>query len=143
MEIKYQHEHIREALQEWEVYGRGQKTPAGAISDAYFALGMTSPHLYDDSHPDALDRNRQKIFRWIKSDTREARESIQLLMPAIEKSLPPVLLAKLRSYSSETFRDLVSRKKRIDDEVDALFGVMLSMSERHYGGGPAGNCMTH
>ncbi len=30
---------------------------------------MTFPELYDDSHPEALARNTQKIFRWVEKDT--------------------------------------------------------------------------
>lgn len=46
---------------------------------------MTFPELYDDSHPEALARNTQKIFRWLDKDTPDAVEKMQALLPAIEK----------------------------------------------------------
>jgi hypothetical protein len=36
---------------------------------------------------------------------------------------------------------MVDRVTHIDDEVNALFGVIISMSDRHYGGGPAGGVL--
>ncbi len=33
---------------------------------------MTFPELYDDSHPEAMARNTQKIFRWVEKDTPDA-----------------------------------------------------------------------
>lgn len=141
--MKIKHEHIREAVLAWSMYHGGRKTPAAKISDAYFALGMLTPHLYDDSHPDALGRNTQKIFRWIESDTPAARACIEQLLPAIEKAMPPLLLAKLHSYHSQTFRELITRKERIDSEVEALFGAMIALSNSANDGGPAGNTVVH
>jgi len=56
-----------------------KKVPAAGITQAYFELGMTFPELYDDSHPEALARNTQKIFRWVEKDTPDAVEKIQAL----------------------------------------------------------------
>ena len=63
----------------------GEKVPAAGITQAYFELGMTFPELYDDSHPEALARNTQKIFRWVEKDTPDAVEKMQALLPAISK----------------------------------------------------------
>ncbi|KDZ56693.1 hypothetical protein AC03_5291 [Escherichia coli 3-073-06_S3_C1] len=41
----------------------GEKVPVAGITQAYFELGMTFPELYDDSHPEALSRNTQKICK--------------------------------------------------------------------------------
>ncbi len=65
--MKIKHEHIRMAMNAW-AYPDGEKVPAAEIARTYFELGMTFPELYDDSHPEALARNTQKIFvGWIKT----------------------------------------------------------------------------
>lgn len=66
--MKIKHEHIRMAMNAW-AHPDGEKVPAAKITKAYFELGMTFPELYDDSHPEALARNTQKIFRWVEKDT--------------------------------------------------------------------------
>ncbi len=82
--MKIKHEHIRMAMNAW-ARPDGEKVPAAGITQAYFELGMTFPELYDDSHPEALARNTQKIFRWIEKDTPDAVEKIQALLPAIKR----------------------------------------------------------
>lgn len=77
--MKIKHEHIRIAMNAW-AYPDGEKVPAAEIARAYFELGMTFPELYDDSHPEALARNTQKIFRWVEKDTSDAIEKIQALL---------------------------------------------------------------
>ncbi|HGY4818900.1 TPA: toxin YdaT family protein [Klebsiella aerogenes] len=141
--MKIRHEHIREALNAWALYPGGRKTPVFAITEAYFSMGLQTLELFDDSHPNALSRNTQKIFRWVESDSPAAVEKIQILLPAIERAMPPLLLAKMRSYYSVTFRELVSRKERIDNEVEALFGAMIALSDRITSSGPAGNALVH
>lgn len=106
-------------------------------------LGMTAPELYDESHPDALSRNIQKIYRWVESDSPASIEKIAQLLPAIERAMPPLLLARVRSYYSETFRELLHRKQRVDDEMEALFGAMIAISDRIADGGPSGNTLIH
>lgn len=69
--MKIKHEHIRMAMNAW-AHPDGEKVPAAKITKAYFELGMTFPELYDDSHPEALARNTQKIFRWVEKDTPDA-----------------------------------------------------------------------
>lgn len=71
--MKIKHEHIRMAMNAW-AHPDGEKVPAAKITKAYFELGMTFPELYDDSHPEALARNTQKIFRWLDKDTPDAVE---------------------------------------------------------------------
>lgn len=72
--MKIKHEHIRMAMNAW-AHPDGEKVPAAKITKAYFELGMTFPELYDDSHPEALARNTQKIFRWLDKDTPDAVEN--------------------------------------------------------------------
>ncbi len=69
--MKIKHEHIRMAMNAW-AHPDGEKVPAAKITKAYFELGMTFPELYDDSHPEAMARNTQKIFRWVEKDTPDA-----------------------------------------------------------------------
>ncbi|MGI4912407.1 toxin YdaT family protein [Escherichia coli] len=78
--MKIKHEHIRMAMNVW-AHPDGEKVPAAKITKAYFELGMTFPELYDDSHPEALARNTQKIFRWLDKDTPDAVEKMQALLP--------------------------------------------------------------
>ena len=141
--MKIRHERIREALNAWALYPGGRKTPVSAIVDAYFSMGMTAPDLYDESHPDALGRNVQKIYRWVESNSATSVEKIAQLLPAIEHSMPPLLLARMRSYYSATFRELLQRKQRVDDEMEAMFGAMIAMSGRIADGGPSSNTLTH
>ena len=54
-----------------------------------------------------------------------------------------LLLARVRSYYSETFRELLHRKQRVDDEMEALFGAMIAISDRIADGGPSGNTLIH
>lgn len=77
--MKIKHEHIRMAMNVW-AHPDGEKVPAAKITKAYFELGMTFPELYDDSHPEALARNTQKIFRWLDKDTPDAVEKMQALL---------------------------------------------------------------
>ncbi|MFU1591196.1 toxin YdaT family protein, partial [Escherichia coli] len=104
--MKIKHEHIRMAMNAW-AHPDGEKVPAAKITKAYFELGMTFPELYDDSHPEALARNTQKIFRWVEKDTPDAVKKIQALLPAIEKAMPPLLVARMRSHSSALMNPLM------------------------------------
>ncbi|HFV8254112.1 TPA: toxin YdaT family protein, partial [Escherichia coli] len=110
--MKIKHEHIRMAMNAW-ARPDGEKVPAAEITRVYFELGMTFPELYDDSHPEALARNTQKIFRWVEKDTPDAVEKIQALLPAIEKAMPPLLVARMRSHSSAYFRELLETRERL------------------------------
>lgn len=140
--MKIKHEHIRDALFAWARAADGRKVPANAIADAYFALGMTGL-LYSDDHPNAQGNNIQKIYRWAESDSLASQRKMQALLPAIEKAMPVFLLARMRSHSSETCRDLVLRKERIDREMEAMIGAIIALSDRVDGSGPAGNVLAH
>ncbi|EFL9163982.1 TPA: Rha family transcriptional regulator, partial [Escherichia coli] len=115
--MKIKHEHIRMAMNAW-AHPDGEKVPAAEITRAYFELGMTFPELHDDSHPEALARNTQKIFRWVEKDTPDAVEKILALLPAIEKAMPPLLVARMRSHSSAYFRELVETRERLVRDAD-------------------------
>ncbi|EEZ2673995.1 toxin YdaT family protein, partial [Escherichia coli] len=104
-------------------------------------LGMTFPELYDDSHPEALARNTQKIFRWLDKDTPDAVEKMQALLPAIEKAMPPLLVARMRSHSSEYYREIVERRDRLVKDVDDFVASAVVLYDQMNRGGPAGNAV--
>ncbi|ELY6202323.1 toxin YdaT family protein [Cronobacter malonaticus] len=139
--MKIRHEHVREALKAWAIAAGAEKTPTAEIVDAYFRLGLSSPRLYGNEHPEALGRNTQKIFRWVKSDGKAARENIQALLPAIEAAMPPLLLARMRSHSSEYHRELVERRERLVKDVDDFVASAIAVYNLTNRGGPAGNAV--
>ncbi|BCM41288.1 Rha family transcriptional regulator [Escherichia coli] len=138
--MKIKHEHIRMAMNAW-AHPDGEKVPAAKITKAYFELGMTFPELYDDSHPEALGRNTQKIFRWVEKDTPDAVKKIQALLPAIEKAMPPPLVARMRSHSSAYFRELVETKERLVKDIDDFVASAIVLFDQMNRGGPAGNTL--
>ncbi|EET8201831.1 Rha family transcriptional regulator [Escherichia coli] len=138
--MKIKHEHIRMAINAW-AYPDGEKVPAAEIARTYFELGMTFPELYDDTHPDALGLNTQKIFRWVKKDTPDAVEKMQALLPAIEKAMPPLLVARMRSHSSAYFRELVETKERLVKDIDDFVASAIVLFDQMNRGGPAGNTL--
>ncbi|WP_373225192.1 hypothetical protein [Enterobacter cloacae complex sp. ESBL7] len=110
--------------------------------------------LRPGSSDTANNTNRQRLFRthdgWINGNTLAQRTKFLALLPAIERAMLEsgkshlvMLVMKMRSHTSPTIRELVQRRERIDNDMDALFGAMISMSERHYGSGPAGNSLFH
>ncbi|EEC9328651.1 Rha family transcriptional regulator [Escherichia coli] len=138
--MKIKHEHIRMAINAW-AYPDGEKVPAAEIARTYFELGMTFPELYDDTHPGALGLNTQKIFRWVKKDTPDAVEKMQALLPAIEKAMPPLLVARMRSHSSAYFRELVETKERLVKDIDDFVASAIVLFDQMNRGGPAGNTL--
>ncbi|HAN5885224.1 TPA: Rha family transcriptional regulator [Escherichia coli] len=138
--MKIKHEHIRMAMNAW-AHPDGEKVPAAKITKAYFELGMTFPELYDDSHPEAMARNTQKIFRWVEKDTPDAVKKIQALLPAIEKAMPPPLVARMRSHSSAYFRELVETKERVVKDIDDFVASAIVLFDQMNRGGPAGNTL--
>ncbi|WP_175610688.1 toxin YdaT family protein [Escherichia coli] len=136
--MKIKHEHIRMAMNAW-AHPDGEKVPAAEITRAYFELGMTFPVLHNDSKHNALYLNTQKIFRWLKKDTPDAVEKIQALLPAIEKAMPPLLVARMRSHSSSYFRELVETRERLVRDADDFVAVAIAGFNQMNRGGPAGN----
>ncbi|ENB4960389.1 Rha family transcriptional regulator [Escherichia coli] len=138
--MKIKHEHIRMAMNAW-AHPDGEKVPAAKITKAYFELGMTFPELHDDSKHNALYLNTQKIFRWLKKDTPDAVEKIQALLPAIEKAMPPPLVARMRSHSSEYHREIVERRDRLVKDIDEFVASAIVLFDQMNRGGPAGNAV--
>lgn len=103
MEIK--HELIRDTLRGWAAEVT-QRTVALEITRSYFEKDMAKPRLspieraggsVDDI---AWHNNKQRIFRWIDSDTSAAKKKIRQLQPAILAALPVELRARLVAGNS-------------------------------------------
>lgn len=141
--MKIKHEHIRTAILAWADVCGGEKGPAAAIVDAWRQLGLNGLYFHPDSHPESLSRNTQKIFRWVKSDAAASREKLQFLMPAIERSMPVYIRARMHACSSSTCRELVARKENIDRELEAMADMIMTLQSRVNGSGSAGNSMLH
>ncbi|HEM8614840.1 TPA: toxin YdaT domain-containing protein [Citrobacter amalonaticus] len=77
------HEKIRNAVRAWSSSLDNQDVVAGMIVEEWERQGGTSLDF-----PDELSRQRQKLFRWLDSDTAYARENIRQLTPAILAVLP-------------------------------------------------------
>jgi hypothetical protein len=118
--MKIKHKHIRDALIAWSTHPGGRKMPAAAIAEAYFALGMTKPLLHDDVHPEALNRNTQKIFRWVESDTPASQAKIQQLLPAIIKAMPDELSNHLLVSRSIEYRAIQNVRDSLNHSLAAL-----------------------
>jgi hypothetical protein len=148
MEVTY--DHAARIVRTWQLTTK-RECIAQLIAQELHNIDSETSLLLHPSAPGATSANTQRLFRvdngWINGRTDAQRRKFVELIPAIERALlvdkKPRLLAQMRSYSSSSWRELVDRAARIDSEVDALFGVMLSMSERHYGSGPAGNNLFH
>lgn len=137
--MKIKHEHIRMAMNAW-AHPDGEKVPAAEITRAYFELGMTFPELYDDSHPEALARNTQKIYRWVEKDTLMQLKNSGVVT-SDRKAMPPLLVARMRSHSSAYFRELVETRERLVRDADDFVAVAIAGFNQMNRGGPAGNAV--
>lgn len=143
-------EHASHMVRVWLTLVK-QESAARQIAEKLHELDTKTSLLVHPGAPGAANINRQRIFRtddgWINGRTAAQRTKFMLLLPAIELAIIESghinLVMKMRSHASATIRELVERRERIDSEVDALFGVMLTMSARQYGGGPAGGSLFH
>ncbi|HHU4044248.1 TPA: toxin YdaT family protein, partial [Citrobacter freundii] len=77
------HDKIRAAVRAWSASLDNQDVVAGLIIEEWERQGGTGLNFHDD-----LSRKRQKIFRWLDSDTGYARENVRQLTPAILAVLP-------------------------------------------------------
>jgi hypothetical protein len=78
-----QHEQIRDAVRAWAAAQDNQDVVAGLIIEEWERQGGAGLYF-----PSALSRKRQKLFRWLDSDTDYARKNILQLTPAILAVLP-------------------------------------------------------
>lgn len=77
------HEQLRDAVRAWSAQIDNQDVVAGLIVEEWERQGGAGL-----AFPDDLSRQRQKLFRWLDSDTAYARENIRQLTPAILTVLP-------------------------------------------------------
>ena len=63
------------------------------------------------------------------------------LLPAIEKAMPPLLVARMRSHSSEYYREIVERRDRLVKDVDDFVASAVVLYDQMNRGGPAGNAV--
>lgn len=66
-------------------------------------------------------------------------EKVPALLPAIEKAMPPLLVARMRSHSSAWFRELVETQERLVRDADDFVAVAIAGFNQMNRGGPAGN----
>ncbi len=148
MEIK--HEHIAATLQAWKVKTKPEEI-ARLIAVEEHTINPGSTRLYDPEERGSRDKNRQRLFRtpggWIYGETAYQRKNLMSLLPAIENALKNSqnarLLAYMQSFSSEPMHELTQRAKRLESEIEAIFGAIISMIDRHQGSGPAGGNLFH
>ncbi|KFK94563.1 MULTISPECIES: toxin YdaT family protein [unclassified Serratia (in: enterobacteria)] len=133
MEIK--HEHLRDALRGWATE-LTQRTVTAEITRAYFALDLNRPHLERIEQADgtvdfdAWRNNKQRIFRWLDSDTERARQKIRLLQPAILAALPAELRARLVAGTSISYLAIRALKEHQDVVAAALLNASRVDFER-------------
>ncbi|EPJ7089706.1 toxin YdaT domain-containing protein [Citrobacter amalonaticus] len=76
-------EKVRDAVRAWATSINNQDVVAGLIVEEWERQGGAGLDFSDD-----LSRKRQKLFRWLDSDTGYARENIRQLTPTILAVLP-------------------------------------------------------
>lgn len=138
--MKIKHEHIRMAMNAW-AHPDGEKVPAAKITKAYFELGMTFPELYDDSHPEALARNTQKIFRWVEKDTPDAVKKNSGVVTSNRKSNATSAGGPNAQPQFSLFRELVETRERLVRDADDFVAVAIAGFNQMNRGGPAGNAV--
>lgn len=84
--MKLKHDAICAELRSWAAETK-QEIVAAEVAQAYFDLGGDELPLtpIDDEH--ATHNNKQRLFRWVDSDTDKARAKIAELTPAILQAL--------------------------------------------------------
>ena len=114
------HEQIRDAVRAWSASLDNQDVVAGMIVEEWEQQGGAGLDF-----PDDLSRKRQKLFRWLDSDTAYARENIRQLTPAILAVLP--LEFRGRLIGQDCF---MTRYAAMEKEIsEAKQAVMLNAPE--------------
>ncbi|EFU7715895.1 toxin YdaT domain-containing protein [Klebsiella pneumoniae] len=114
------HDQIRAAVRAWSASLDNQDVVAGIIVEEWERQGGAGLDF-----PDDLSRKRQKLFRWLDSDTGYARENIRQLTPAILAVLPLEFRHRLMPQD-----DILSRLSSAMKEcAEAKQAVMLNAPE--------------
>lgn len=99
--MKLKHDAICAELRGWAAETK-QEIVAAEIAQAYFAWGRDLPLTpVNDEH--ATHNNKQRLFRWIDSDTDRSRTKIAELTPAILRALPGERRARLENPNSVNY----------------------------------------
>ena len=87
---------------------------------------------------------RMAMNAWAHPDGEKvpaAKITKAALLPAIEKAMPPLLVARMRSHSSEYYREIVERRDRLVKDVDDFVASAVVLYDQMNRGGPAGNAV--
>ncbi|MFQ1038246.1 toxin YdaT domain-containing protein [Citrobacter koseri] len=115
------HDQIRAAVRAWSASLDNQDVVAGIIVEEWERQGGAGLDF-----PDDLSRKRQKLFRWLDSDTGYARENIRQLTPAIMAVLP--LEYRHRLLPEDSF---MSRLARLEKETSEAKVAVAMNAPRH------------
>ncbi|EDQ2390382.1 hypothetical protein RU50_001302 [Salmonella enterica subsp. enterica] len=128
MEIR--HENIRCALLAWAAES-SQENVASTIAATYIRSGGKELPLTLITDPVGQRheswRNQQNIFhRWLSGETPEQRRKLQLLLPAISETIPPLLRLRMEFADSAEYRAVVHAKEQLNRAFDDLLRAVLS-----------------
>ncbi|HHH2003258.1 TPA: toxin YdaT family protein [Yersinia enterocolitica] len=100
--MKLKHDAICAELRGWAAETK-QEIVAAEIAQAYFALGGGDLPLTPVNDEHATHNNKQRLFRWIDSDTDRSKTKIAELTPAIFRALPGERRARLENPNSVNY----------------------------------------
>lgn len=115
------HDHIRAAVRAWSASLDNQDVVAGIIVEEWAQQGGSGLDF-----PDDLSRKRQKLFRWLDSDTEYARRNISRLTPAIMAVLPVEFRARLAPEDN-----FMARLASMEKEISEAKQVVMLDAPRH------------
>ncbi|HHJ4382322.1 toxin YdaT domain-containing protein [Citrobacter freundii] len=115
------HDKIRAAVRAWSASLDNQDVVAGLIIEEWERQGGTGLNFHDD-----LSRKRQKIFRWLDSDTGYARENVRQLTPAILAVLPLEFRSRLLPEDN-----VMARLARMEKETSEAKIAVAMDAPRH------------
>lgn len=122
----------------------GQAAAAAMITEKYHQLGAGRLPLV----PGETWNNQQNIFhRWLKGETRQQREKLFELLPAILELLPDDMAAQLLAAESVEYRALSAAERSLREAKSAFMKTRRALFIQEYrsgrNGGPAGSCQLH
>lgn len=115
------HDQIRAAVRAWSASLDNQDVVAGIIVEEWERQGGAGLDF-----PGDLSRKRQKLFRWLDSDTGYARENIRQLTPAILAVLPLEFRARLSGQDC-----FMTRYAAMEKEISEAKQAVMLNAPRH------------
>ncbi len=119
-------EHLKAEVERWAAES-GQEYVAIEISNQFFLLGGSESiciypfDINGSVNLSAIYNNKQKIFRWLRSDSKAARAKLEVLKPAILAALPAERRARVEGISVNYLISLLLR-----DVSTAITSVLLN-----------------